>query len=103
MDANYPKPSHDLDDFKNGLKVVVEFQIVSQNLKASKKSRCCKSILFLAIKGFSDQRSCWNNSIHIRKILAGRRQVNGYITAYKENNYQYKSTWSIKTSDWQSC
>lgn len=46
MDADYPNPGHDVDDFKNGSKVAVEFQIMSRNFKASKKVDAVKAFFF---------------------------------------------------------
>lgn len=46
IDANYPNSSHDVNNFKNGSKVIVEFQIVSQNFKASKKIDAVKVFSF---------------------------------------------------------
>lgn len=46
MDANYPDPDYDVDDFRNGSKVAIEFQIVSRNFKASKKIDAVKASSF---------------------------------------------------------
>lgn len=46
IDADYPDPGHDMDNFRNGSKVAVEFQIVSQNFKASKKVDVVKAFSF---------------------------------------------------------
>ncbi len=46
MYANYPNPGHDVDDFKNSSRVVVEFEIMSRNFKASKKVDAIKAFFF---------------------------------------------------------
>lgn len=46
MNADYPDPGHDVDDFRNGSKVAVEFQIVSRNFRASKKIDAVKAYSF---------------------------------------------------------
>ncbi len=46
VDADYPNPGHDVDDFKNGSRVVVELRIVSWNFKASKKVDAVKEFSF---------------------------------------------------------
>lgn len=46
MDADYLDPGHDIDNFKNGLKVGIEFQMVSWNFKAFKKVDVVKAVSF---------------------------------------------------------
>ena len=46
MEENYLNPGHDIDDFKAGERVAVEFQVNSRNFKASKKTDTVKSYLF---------------------------------------------------------
>ncbi len=46
VDADYPDPGHDVDKFKNGSREAVEFLIVSQNFKASKKLDVVKAFSF---------------------------------------------------------
>ncbi len=46
VDADYLNPGHDVDDFKNGLRVAIGFQIVSRNFKASKKVDVVKAFSF---------------------------------------------------------
>lgn len=55
MDADYPDPGHDVDDFKNGSKVAIEFQVVSRNFRASKRVECRKGILIPTIRSLSDR------------------------------------------------
>ena len=44
--GDYPDPGHDVDDFKAGARVAVEFQIVSRNFKASKRIDAVKAYSF---------------------------------------------------------
>lgn len=44
--GDYPDPGHDVDDFKAGARVAVEFQIVSRNFKASKRINAVKAYFF---------------------------------------------------------
>lgn len=37
VNSNYPNPGHNVNDFKSGATVAVEFQIILRNFKASKK------------------------------------------------------------------
>ena len=46
VDTNYPDPEHDVDDFKSGARVAMEFQILSRNFKASKKVNVVKTYSF---------------------------------------------------------
>lgn len=46
LNSNYPEPGHNINDFKSGARVAVEFQILSQNFKASKKFDAMKAYLF---------------------------------------------------------
>lgn len=46
VDSDYPDPGHDVDDFKSGATVAVEFQILSRNFKASKKVDAVKAYSF---------------------------------------------------------
>ncbi len=43
---DFPDPGHDVDDFKAGATVVVEFQILSRNFKTSKKVDVVKAYSF---------------------------------------------------------
>lgn len=46
MDADYPDPGHDVDDFKNWSKVAIEFQVLSRNFIASKRVDAVKAYSF---------------------------------------------------------
>ncbi len=44
--SDFPDPGHDVDDFKGGATVAVEFQILLRNFKASKKIDAVKAYSF---------------------------------------------------------
>ncbi len=46
ISSNFPDPGHNIDDFKAGAIVAVEFQILLRNFKASKKVDVVKAYLF---------------------------------------------------------
>ncbi len=46
VSSDFPDPGHDVDDFKAGATVAVEFQILSRNFKASKKVDAVKAYSF---------------------------------------------------------
>ncbi len=46
VSSDFPDPGHDVDNFKAGAIVAVEFQILSRNFKASKKVDAVKAYLF---------------------------------------------------------
>ena len=43
---DYPDPGHDVEDFRAGSAVAVEFQIHSRNFKATKKTDATKAYSF---------------------------------------------------------
>ena len=46
VNSDYPNPGHNVDNFKSGATVAVEFQILSRNFKASKKVDAVKAYSF---------------------------------------------------------
>ena len=46
IDTDYPNPGHNVNDFKSGARVAIEFQILSWNFKASKKVDTVKAYSF---------------------------------------------------------
>lgn len=46
VNSNFPNPKHEVNDFKSGKTVVLEFQILLHNFKASKKVDIVKAYLF---------------------------------------------------------
>lgn len=75
MDADYPDPGHDVDDFKNESKVAIEFQVLSRKLQSFQKSRCRKGILFPTIRSISDRRSRSVNDVKARQTSTRRGRV----------------------------
>lgn len=46
VNGDYPNPGHDINNFKAGAKVAIEFQVNSRNFKANKKIDVMKAYLF---------------------------------------------------------
>lgn len=46
VEGDYPNPGHDVDDFKAGARVAVEFQLYSRNFKATKNIDAVKAYSF---------------------------------------------------------
>lgn len=44
--GDYPDPRHDVDDFKSGARIAIEFQVVLHNFKVSKRVDAIKAYFF---------------------------------------------------------
>ncbi len=85
VNSDYPDPKHDVDNFKLSATVVVEFPILLQNYKVSKKVDAVKEYLFYVLGKYHV-----DNPIHSTILTSKKRQC-------RKDKWMVTLPWTKKT------
>lgn len=74
INTNYPNLRHNVNNFKSGAKMAIEFQIMSQNFKASKKMNTVKAYLFQLLKVYFVNNQVYSIMLILNKCQHGNNK-----------------------------